>query len=135
MIHRAPFGSLERFIALLIEHTAGKFPLWLNPEQFIVLPLSEHYNEYAKEVLKLLKNYDIRGLVDERAEKVGRKIRDAELNKIPFMLIVGEKEANENKISVRQQGKGDIGTYSVDEFSKIINDNINESLQNFNDLS
>ena len=135
MIHRAPFGSLERFIALLIEHTAGKFPLWLNPEQFIVLPLSEHYNEYAKEVLKLLKNYDIRGLVDERAEKVGRKIRDAELNKIPFMLIVGEKEANENKISVRQQGKGDIGTYSVDEFSKIINDNINESLQNFNNLS
>ena len=135
MIHRAPFGSLERFIALLIEHTAGKFPLWLNPEQFIVLPLSEHYNEYAKEVLKLLKNYDIRGLVDERAEKVGRKIRDAELNKIPFMLIVGEKEANENKISVRQQGKGDIGTYSIDEFSKIINDNINESLQNFNDLS
>ena len=132
MIHRAPFGSLERFIALLIEHTAGKFPLWLNPEQFIVLPLSEHYNEYAKEVLKLLKNYDIRGLVDERAEKVGRKIRDAELNKIPFMLIVGEKEANENKISVRQQGKGDIGTYSIDEFSKIINDNINESLQNFN---
>ena len=135
MIHRAPFGSLERFIALLIEHTAGKFPLWLNPEQFIVLPLSEHFNEYAKEVLKLLKNYDIRGLVDERAEKVGRKIRDAELNKIPFMLIVGEKEANENKISVRQQGKGDIGTYSIDEFSKIINDNINESLQNFNDLS
>ena len=135
MIHRAPFGSLERFIALLIEHTAGKFPLWLNPEQFIVLPLSEHYNEYAKEVLKLLKNYDIRGLVDERAEKVGRKIRDAELNKIPFMLIVGEKEANENKISVRQQGKGDIGTYSIDEFSKIINDNINESLHNFNDLS
>ena len=135
MIHRAPFGSLERFIALLIEHTAGKFPLWLNPEQFIVLPLSEHYNEYAKEVLKLLKNYDIRGLVDERAEKVGRKIRDAELNKIPFMLIVGEKEANENKISVRQQGKGDIGTYSIDEFSKIINDNINESLQNFNNLS
>ena len=132
MIHRAPFGSLERFIALLIEHTAGKFPLWLNPEQFIVLPLSEHYNEYAKEVLKLLKNYDIRGLVDERAEKVGRKIRDAELNKIPFMLIVGEKEANENKISVRQQGKGDIGTYSIDEFSKIINDNINESLHNFN---
>ena len=135
MIHRAPFGSLERFIALLIEHTAGKFPLWLNPEQFIVLPLSEHYNEYAKEILKLLKNYDIRGLVDERAEKVGRKIRDAELNKIPFMLIVGEKEANENKISVRQQGKGDIGTYSIDEFSKIINDNINESLQNFNNLS
>ena len=135
MIHRAPFGSLERFIALLIEHTAGKFPLWLNPEQFIVLPLSEHYNEYAKEVLKLLKNYDIRGLVDERAEKVGRKIRDAELNKIPFMLIVGEKEANENKISVRQQGKGDIGTYSIDEFGKIINDNINESLQNFNNLS
>ena len=131
MIHRAPFGSLERFVALLIEHTAGKFPLWLNPEQFIILPLSEHYNDYAKEVLKTLKNYDIRGLVDERAEKVGRKIRDAELNKIPFMLIVGEKEANENKIAVRQQGHGDIGTFTIEEFKNIINSNIEKSLQPF----
>jgi len=135
MIHRAPFGSLERFIALLIEHTAGKFPLWLNPEQFIILPLSEHYNDYAKEVLKLLKNYDIRGLVDERAEKVGRKIRDAELNKIPYMLIVGEKEAKEKVISVRQQGAGDLGTFTVNEFKEIISKNISESLINFDEVS
>jgi threonyl-tRNA synthetase len=135
MIHRAPFGSLERFIALLIEHTAGKFPLWLNPEQFIILPLSEHYNDYAKEVLKLLKNYDIRGLVDERAEKVGRKIRDAELNKIPYMLIVGEKEAKEKVLSIRKQGSGDIGTFTVNEFKEIISKNISESLMNFDELS
>jgi threonyl-tRNA synthetase len=124
MIHRAPFGSLERFIALLIEHTAGKFPLWLNPEQFIILPLSEHYNDYAKEVLKLLKNYDIRGLVDLRGEKIGRKIRDAELNKIPFMLIVGEKETKQKEISVRQQGEGDLGSFKINDFAKLINDKI-----------
>jgi len=135
MIHRAPFGSLERFIALLIEHTAGKFPLWLNPEQFIILPLSEHYNDYAKEVLKLLKNYDIRGLVDERAEKVGRKIRDAELNKIPYMIIVGEKEAKDKVISVRQQGAGDLGTFTVNEFKEIISKNISESLMYFDEVS
>ena len=120
MIHRAPFGSLERFVALLIEHTGGKFPLWLNPEQFIILPLSEQFNEYAQEVLKLLKNYDIRGLVDQRAEKIGRKIRDAELNKYPFMLIVGEKEYKEKMISVRQQGKGDLGKFTIDGFSNLI---------------
>ena len=120
MIHRAPFGSLERFIALLIEHTAGKFPLWLSPEQFIILPVSQQYNDYAQEVLKLLKNYDIRGLVDGRAEKVGSKIRDAELNKIPFMLIIGEKEAQEKTVSVRQQGKGDLGVFSLDEFQQLI---------------
>ena len=120
MIHRAPFGSLERFVALLIEHTAGKFPLWLNPEQFIILPLSEQFNDYAQEVSKLLKNYDIRGLVDERAEKIGRKIRDAEVKKIPFMLIVGEKETKEQMLSVRQQGKGDIGKFSIEEFSNLI---------------
>ena len=131
MIHRAPFGSLERFIAVLIEHTAGKFPLWLNPEQFIILPVSQQYNEYAQEVLKLLKNYDIRGLVDGRAEKVGRKIRDAELNKIPFMLIIGEKEAQEKTVSVRQQGKGDLGVFSLDEFQQLINDKINQSLIKF----
>ena len=131
MIHRAPFGSLERFIALLIEHTAGKFPLWLSPEQFIILPVSQQYNDYAKEVLKLLKNYDIRGLVDGRAEKVGRKIRDAELNKIPFMLIIGEKEAQEKTVSVRQQGKGDLGVFSLDEFQQLINDKINQSLIKF----
>ena len=125
MIHRAPFGSMERFVALLIEHTGGKFPLWLNPEQFIILPLSEQFNDYALEVLKLLKNYDIRGLIDERNEKIGRKIRDAELNKIPFMLIVGEKENKENLISVREQGKGDLGQFKINDFVKLINDKIN----------
>ena len=128
MIHRAPFGSLERFVALLIEHTGGKFPLWLNPEQFIILPLSEQFNEYAQEVLKLLKNYDIRGLVDERAEKIGRKIRDAELNKIPFMLIVGKKETKEKMVSVRQQGEGDLGKFSVEDFSNLIHNNIKKIL-------
>ena len=131
MIHRAPFGSLERFIAVLIEHTAGKFPLWLNPEQFIILPVSQQYNEYAKEVLKLLKNYDIRGLVDGRAEKVGRKIRDAEVNKIPFMLIIGEKEASNKSVSVRQQGKGDLGVFSLDEFKELIQNKINQSQLKF----
>ena len=124
MIHRAPFGSMERFVALLIEHTGGKFPLWLNPEQFIILPLSEQFNDYALEVLKLLKNYDIRGLVDQRAEKIGRKIRDAELNKIPFMLIVGEKETKENILSVREQGKGDLGQFKINDFVKLINKKI-----------
>ena len=128
MIHRAPFGSLERFIALLIEHTAGKFPLWLNPDQCIVLPISEKYNEYGREVLNLLKNYDIRGLVDERNEKIGRKIRDAELNKIPYMLIIGEKEASENRVSIRQQGKGDLGSFTVVKFTEIIQKEIDEKL-------
>tara|TARA_B100000963_G_scaffold106804_1_gene92796 strand:- start:737 stop:1258 length:522 start_codon:yes stop_codon:yes gene_type:complete len=132
MIHRAPFGSLERFVALLIEHTGGKFPLWLNPEQFIILPLSEQFNEYAQEVLKLLKNYDIRGLVDERAEKIGRKIRDAELNKIPFMLIVGEKETKEKMVSVRQQGEGDLGKFSVEDFSNLIHKNIKKDFIDYN---
>ena len=132
MIHRAPFGSLERFVALLIEHTGGKFPLWLNPEQFIILPLSEQYNEYAQEVLKLLKNYDIRGLVDERAEKIGRKIRDAELKKIPFMLIVGEKETKEKMLSVRQQGEGDLGKFSVEDFSNLIHSNIKKDFIDYN---
>ena len=131
MIHRAPFGSLERFIALLIEHTAGKFPIWLNPEQFIILPISEKFNEYGKEVLNLLKNYDIRGLVDERNEKIGRKIRDAELNKIPFMLIVGEKETLNKQVSIRQQGKGDLGIFLIKEFAEIIQNEINEKLIQF----
>ena len=135
MIHRAPFGSLERFIAVLIEHTAGKFPLWLNPEQFIILPVSQQYNEYAKEVLKLLKNYDIRGLVDGRAEKVGRKIRDAEVKKIPFMLIIGEKEASNKSVSVRQQGKGDLGVFSLDEFKELIQNKINQSQLKFQMLN
>ena len=124
MIHRAPFGSLERFVAVLIEHCAGKFPLWLSPEQVSVLPISEKYNDYAKKVLELLNNYDIRGLVDERNEKIGKKIRDTELNKIPFMLVVGEKEAQEGKVSVRKQGAGDIGSFSLEEFASIINKEI-----------
>ena len=124
MIHRAPFGSLERFIAVLIEHCAGKFPLWLTPEQFAILPISEKYNDYAKKVLDSLKNYDIRGLVDERNEKIGKKIRDTELQKVPYMLIVGEKEEAENKISVRKQGDGDLGSFGVEEFVKIINTEI-----------
>ena len=124
MIHRAPFGSLERFVAVLIEHCAGKFPLWLAPEQISILPISEKYNDYAKKVLELLKNYDIRGLVDDRNEKIGKKIRDTELNKVPFMLIVGEKEVEENKISVRKQSVGDLGSFSVEEFAALINKEI-----------
>ena len=124
MIHRAPFGSLERFVAVLIEHCAGKFPLWLAPEQISILPISEKYNDYAKKVLELLKNYDIRGLVDDRNEKIGKKIRDTELNKVPFMLIVGEKEAEENRISVRKQSVGDLGSFSVEEFAALINKEI-----------
>lgn len=120
MIHRAPFGSLERFIAVLIEHCAGKFPLWLAPEQISILPISEKYNDYAKKVLELLKNYDIRGLVDERNEKIGKKIRDTELNKVPYMLIVGEKEETENTVSVRKQAEGDLGSFSIEDFANII---------------
>jgi len=129
MIHRAPFGSLERFIAVLIEHCAGKFPLWLSPEQVTVLPISEKYNNYAKNVLELLKNYDIRGLVDERNEKIGKKIRDTELQKVPYMLIVGEKEEAENKVAVRKQGEGDIGVFDIEQFAKLINSEI-ENLKN-----
>jgi threonyl-tRNA synthetase len=117
MIHRAPFGSLERFVAVLIEHCAGNFPLWLTPEQFIVLPISEKYEEYGKNVLESLNNSDIRGLIDFRDEKIGRKIRDAEIKKIPFMLIIGEKEAQDGTVSVRKHGEGDIGVMSMEEFS------------------
>jgi len=132
MIHRAPFGSLERFIAVLIEHCAGKFPLWLTPDQVAVLPISEKYNDYAKKVLELLNNSDIRGLVDERNEKIGKKIRDNELNKIPFMLIVGEKEAEEGVVAVREQGKGDIGTMPVAEFAKLIHTTIENDFKQKN---
>ena len=128
MLHRAPFGSLERFIAVLIEHTAGKFPLWLNPEQVSVLPISDKYNDYAKEVLNLLNNYDIRGIVDERSETMGKKIRDAEVNRIPYMLIVGEEEKKERKVAVRKQGEGDLGSFSLEEFAAIIQTEIDEKL-------
>lgn len=131
MIHRAPFGSLERFVAVLIEHCAGKFPLWLTPEQVSVLPISEKYNDYAHNVLNLLKNYDIRGLVDDRNEKIGKKIRDTEIKKIPYMLIVGEKEAGEEKVSVRKQGEGDTGSMSVKEFAELINKEIEARMASF----
>ena len=131
MIHRAPFGSMERFIAILLEHTGGNFPLWLMPEQVILLPISEKYEKYTKKVLNLLENYEIRTLVDNRNEKVGRKIRDAEMSKIPFMLIIGEKEETEGSISVRKHGKGDIGTFSVNEFADIINDEIKKTIKDF----
>ena len=116
MIHRAPFGSMERFIAILIENTAGDFPLWLSPEQFIILPISEKYVDYAKKVSQLLENHDISGLIDDRNEKTGKKIRDAELKKIPFMLVVGENEENEGTISVRRRGEGDLGAMKLEDF-------------------
>lgn len=117
MIHRAPFGSMERFIAILLENTAGDFPLWLAPEQFIILPISEKYVDYAKKVSQLLENHDISGLIDERNEKTGKKIRDAEINKYPFMLIVGENEEGNGTVSVRKRGEGDLGTMSVEDFA------------------
>jgi threonyl-tRNA synthetase len=120
MIHRAPFGSMERFIAVLIEHCAGNFPLWLSPEQFIILPISEKYEEYAKKLSDVLKDSDICGLIDFRDEKIGRKIRDAEVKKIPYMLIVGEKEAAEGMVSVRKHGQGDLGSMSIEDFKEQI---------------
>lgn len=126
MIHRAPFGSMERFIGILIEHTAGNFPLWLSPEQVKILPISEKYHDYADKLLKYLNNHDIRGLVDERAEKIGRKIRDAEVAKVPIMLIIGEKEAENEEVSVRLHGKGDVGTFDMQGFVKYFNELLNE---------
>ena len=129
MIHRAPFGSMERFVAVLIEHCAGNFPLWLTPDQVIILPISEKYQEYAEKVLSLLKKHEIRGLIDSRSEKTGRKIRDAEMKKIPFMLVVGEKEENDQSVSVRKHGEGDMGTYSINDFAELINNEVNAILQ------
>jgi threonyl-tRNA synthetase len=128
MIHRAPFGSMERFVAVLLEHCAGDFPLWLMSDQFSILPISEKFNSYAQKVSDLLNNSDIRGFVDERNEKIGKKIRDAELSKTPFMLIVGEKEFENNEISVRQRGKGDLGAMSIQAFVDLITKNIAEEL-------
>ena len=128
MIHRAPFGSMERFVAVLLEHCAGDFPLWLTSDQFIILPISEKFNDYAEKVSDFLNNSDIRGLVDDRNEKIGKKIRDAELAKIPFMLIVGENEFTNNQVSVRQRGGGDIGVVSFEEFEKIVQEAINKEL-------
>lgn len=129
MIHRAPFGSMERFVAVLIEHTAGKFPLWLTPEQFIILPISEKYEEYAKQVLSQLEDLDLRGSIDERNEKTGKKIRDAEVAKIPFMLIVGEKEQEEGTVSVRRHGEGDLGVMKTEEFAALVNNMVAKELE------
>lgn len=128
MIHRAPFGSMERFVAVLLEHCAGDFPLWLTSEQYVILTISEKYNEYAEKVLNILNNSDIRGFIDTRNEKVGKKIRDAEIQKTPFMLIIGEKEMETNSISVRQRGVGDIGTMQVEGFEKLVKKLIDEEL-------
>jgi len=117
MIHRAPFGSMERFVAVLIEHTAGKFPLWLTPEQVVILPISEKFNDYARKVSNLLNFSDIRAVVDDRNEKIGRKIRDNELKRIPYLLIVGEKEEETGTVSVRRQGEGDQGAMTTEEFA------------------
>ena len=124
MIHRAPFGSMERFVAVLIEHTAGKFPLWLTPDQVAILPISEKFNEYAEQVKMYLKMHEIRAIVDDRNEKIGRKIRDNEMKRIPYMLIVGEKEAENGEVSVRRQGEGDKGTMKYEEFAKILNEEV-----------
>jgi threonyl-tRNA synthetase len=124
MIHRAPFGSMERFVAVLIEHTAGKFPLWLAPDQVAILPISEKFNEYAEKVRSYLDSVDVRAVTDDRNEKIGRKIRDNELKRIPYMLIVGEKEAENGEISVRKQGEGDKGSMKIEEFAKIIREEV-----------
>jgi threonyl-tRNA synthetase len=124
MIHRAPFGSMERFVAVLIEHTAGKFPLWLVPDQAVVIPVSEKFNAYAEEVAKELKKKDIRVIIDDRNEKIGRKIRDNELKKIPYLLVAGEKEVENNEISVRKQGGSDMGLMKIATFAEIINNEI-----------
>jgi threonyl-tRNA synthetase len=128
MIHRAPFGSMERFVAILIEHCAGQFPLWLTPEQVRILPVSEKFNDYAQHVATKLNSSDIRALVDERNEKVGKKIRDAELEKVPFMLVVGEEEKSSESVSARKKGEGDLGSMSVASFQRIIEEEVNRML-------
>jgi threonyl-tRNA synthetase len=131
MIHRAPFGSLERFIALLLEHTGGNFPLWLIPVQAIVLPISEKHEKYAEKVLKSLENHEIRGLIDARNETVGKKIREAEMKKVPLMIVVGEQEENANQISVRKHGGESLGSMNIESFIKIINEEIKQTLKSF----
>ena len=126
MVHRAPFGSMERFVAVLLEHCAGDFPLWLTPDQVMILPVSEKYHDYAERLNELLKRNEIRTLIDMRSEKIGRKIRDAEMKKVPYMLIVGEKEMNENAVSVRKHGQGDLGSMSVEDFIAMIDKQVKE---------
>ena len=129
MIHRAPFGSMERFIAVLIEHTGGKFPLWLTPDQVVILPISEKFNDYARQIAEELEEQDIRVLVDDRNEKIGRKIRDNEMKRIPYMLVVGEKEAENNEVSVRKQGEGDKGSMKIATFASVLTEEV-ESMMN-----
>tara|TARA_S200000501_G_scaffold360771_1_gene388236 strand:+ start:1872 stop:3818 length:1947 start_codon:yes stop_codon:yes gene_type:complete len=129
MIHRAPFGSLERFLAILIEHTAGNFPLWLIPEQVVIIPVSEKFTEYSNKILKLLKNYEIRARIDIRSETIGKRIRDAEINKIPYMIIIGEKELESNSISVRKRGKEDLGNMTCEIFYNYISKEISKELE------
>ena len=131
MIHRAPFGSMERFVAVLLEHCAGNFPLWLTPDQVSILPISEKFHHYAKEVASLLEMSDIRALIDDRNEKIGRKIRDSEIKKIPFMIIIGEKEVKEQVLSIRRHGHGDIGTFKIDEFCKLVQEEVENALNAF----
>ena len=131
MIHRAPFGSMERFVAVLIEHTAGHFPLWLTPDQVVVLPISDKYNDYANEVCRQLNDSDVRATVDDRSEKIGRKIRDNEMKHIPYLLIVGENEVNEGTVSIRKQGEGDQGSMKIADFAKKINDEVAEMTKNY----
>ena len=131
MIHRAPFGSMERFVAVLIEHTGGKFPLWLTPDQAVILPISEKFNDYAQKVANELSQYDIRAIVDDRNEKIGRKIRDNELKRIPYLLIVGENEMNNNIVSVRKQGEGEVGEQTPKEFADMVNDIIKSMMSDF----
>ena len=131
MIHRAPFGSMERFVAVLIEHTAGKFPLWLTPDQVAILPISEKFNDYAKEVKEYFDQHDVRSYIDDRSEKIGRKIRDTELKHVPYMVIVGEKEAAEGLVSYRQQGGGEQGTVKFEDFSKKINEEVRRMTEKY----
>ena len=129
MIHRAPFGSLERFTAVLIEHTAGHFPLWLTPDQVAILPISEKYNEYAQQLSRYFDSVGVRSKIDDRNEKIGRKIRDNEMKRIPYMLVVGEKEQAEGTVAVRKQGGGDQGVMSKEEFAERINAEVAEQLK------
>lgn len=128
MIHRAPFGSMERFVAVLIEHTAGKFPLWLTPEQVVVMPISEKFNDYAKQVSDILNFSDIRSFVDDRNEKIGRKIRDNELKRVPWLLVVGEKEAEAGTVAIRKQGEGDKGVMTTEEFARFLRNETEQQL-------
>ena len=129
MIHRAPFGSMERFVAVLLEHTAGKFPLWLSPDLCVVLPISEKFNAYAEEVVAYLNAHDVRAQIDDRNEKIGRKIRDNELKRIPYLLIVGEKEAAEHTVSVRAQGEGDKGSMTLEQYRDYMHNLVNAEIE------